>query len=306
MTTEKEDEPESAMERFLKPLIHGIALLLVLVLGAYIVSFSSAKVSHDSGDWGTLGDYFGGLMNPVISFATLVVAYSVWKQQKEELRQTKEALEEQAKTAEQQRREQRFFDLLNLYQQALTTLEVGGLRGRSAFTYQFDVVDGSLKRFTLHGFDKYTHNFNRTQNGLMTRESIETSVTQERLSTDWNSYSPSFDHYFRTIFSILREAEPTLQSDHFRYVKLLRAQIGRDELMMLGFNSWLDSEGEKMIPYLCKYGLLKHLAQGRLRQELEARLPAAVFGRRWARSRESVGIDPERALTFKNPITPPC
>lgn len=290
MNTEKSVEQENPMERLLKQLIPGIAVLLVMVLGAYLVWFSSAKVSRDSGDWGTLGDYFGGLMNPVISFATLMVAYSVWKQQKEELRQTKVALEEQAKTAEQQRREQRFFDLLNLYQQALATLEVGGLRGRSAFTYPFRQEEGDspLQRFTHHGFDKYTRYFNRNQNGRMNRESEETSVTQERLSTYWNSYSPSFDHYFRTIFSILREAEPTLQSDHFRYVKLLRAQLGGDELVLLGFNSWLDSEGEKMIPYLCKYGLLKHLAQGRLRQELEAQLPAAVFGRKWARSRESV------------------
>lgn len=115
-------EKESAMERFLKQLIPGIAGLLIVILGAYIVWFSSAKVSHDSGDWGTLGDYFGGLMNPVISFATLMVAFAVWKQQKVELRETKVALEEQAKTAEQQRQEQRFFDLLTVLQRVESSL----------------------------------------------------------------------------------------------------------------------------------------------------------------------------------------
>jgi hypothetical protein len=302
------EQQRKELERLpnLLPWVVGIAF--VMLVSAYVWAFNQLPSRESPPAWGSFGDYVGGLLNPLVSTFTLIVAVKVWQQQKVELRQTKEALEEQAKTAEQQRREQRFFDLLNLYQQALATLEVGGLRGRSAFTYQFrdEDSDSPLYRFTRHGFEKYTHYFKRNEKGRITRESEEKSVTKERLSASWNSFSPSFDHYFRTIFSILREAEPTLQSDHFRYVKLLRAQLGRDELVLLGFNSWIDSEGEKMIPYLCKYGLLKHLAQGPLRQQLEIRLPAAVFGRKWAKSQASTSTSAELILAQPHPNTPSC
>ena len=114
---EKEDkaEPAQKMEKTLSELIKVVYMIGVIVFVAYFVFFTffqDARISTDPGDWGTLGDYFGGLLNPVVSLATLMVAYAVWKQQKDELRQTKEALEEQARTAEQQRQEHRFFDCL--------------------------------------------------------------------------------------------------------------------------------------------------------------------------------------------------
>ena len=45
---------------------------------------------------------------------------------RKELENSRLAMEEQAITAEQQRREQRFFDLLNLYQETLKTFVVEG------------------------------------------------------------------------------------------------------------------------------------------------------------------------------------
>lgn len=115
------------MQKMLGQLIPGVYVIGSVTLLVYIFFFASSGISKDPGDWGTLGDYFGGLMNPVVSYATLVVAYAVWKQQREELRETKVALEKQAKTAEQQRQEQRFFDLLRVYNQTLDsyTSDVG-------------------------------------------------------------------------------------------------------------------------------------------------------------------------------------
>lgn len=117
MTVNEPKKPvQSNMETALEKMIPGVYLIGGGVLIAYVLAmiFFKNGISQDPADWGALGDYFGGLMNPIISFATLMVAFAVWKQQKEELRQTKEALEDQAKTASQQRREQRFFDLLNI------------------------------------------------------------------------------------------------------------------------------------------------------------------------------------------------
>lgn len=90
----------------------GVALGAITT---YVVTFQHLPASENPSAWGTFGDYLGGLLNPLISALTLFVAISVWHLQKQELEETRKALEEQAKTAEQQRQEQRFFDLLNVY-----------------------------------------------------------------------------------------------------------------------------------------------------------------------------------------------
>ncbi|HEX5784381.1 MAG TPA: hypothetical protein VFY35_06600, partial [Burkholderiaceae bacterium] len=102
-------------------------LLLLAVAGAVALALVYANVwslpLHGNGDkLGQLGDFFGGLLNPLVSLLTLIVAISVWQLQKKEVEETRKALEEQAKTAEQQRQEQRFFDLLNVYQRTTDSI----------------------------------------------------------------------------------------------------------------------------------------------------------------------------------------
>lgn len=111
-------------------------------------------------------------------------------------------------------------------------------------------------------------------------------VDKKQLELAWqqNSVTGNFDHYFRIIYRLLADSESLLGHQHYRYVKLLRAQLNRNELMLLGFNMWLDSEGGNMIPLAEKYGLLKHLQRGKLRDCLEKELPSAVFGRANANS----------------------
>lgn len=282
MNTDKSVEQENPMERLLKQLIPGIAGLLVVVLGAYIVWFSSAKVSHDSGDWGTLGDYFGGLMNPVISFATLMVAYAVWKQQRQELRETKEALKEQAKTAELQRQEQRFFDILNLYQQTVSAISVvarmpatggdfpvhySGKEAIAQFLRSAGAGTGDLVHFDKHGFGGWKEDFSQ----VSTREGLLSSWEHEVIAD-------LFDHYIRVVHRILSEAENFLGEQHHRYVELFRAQFSRSELTILGFYIWLDEEGKYFNPLAKKYGLLKDLPKGHLRSELEKLHPELLGG----------------------------
>jgi hypothetical protein len=80
-----------------------ITLIVFLVL-FYVIwfSYSGAKLSKLSGDWGTFGDYFGGLLNPVVaSFAFYWITKS-FRLQKEELYETRKSLIESAKAQDQQ------------------------------------------------------------------------------------------------------------------------------------------------------------------------------------------------------------
>ena len=281
--TEKAKAGESTpdMQTMLGQLISTVLLIGFAVFGTYALFFLNAGISSDPDKWGTLGDYFGGLMNPVVSFATLIVAYGVWKQQKVELQETKKALTDQATSAELNRQEQRFFDLLNIYHRTVDSLTysfstsgVGAERvqckGKEAIRYW-------LRNSGSHGFS-----FSRFSKFGFTQA---TSSDMAELKKKWDSdeVSSFLGHYFRSIFRIVADSDLLLGEHRYRYIKLLRAQLNRDEVCLLGLNLWLDDEGKKMVPLATESGVLKHLPSGPLRAELEAALPPAVFGRGFSR-----------------------
>lgn len=293
----KNADSSTDMQRHLGGLILVVYVLGALALGTYVAFFFRSNISSDPGDWGTLGDYFGGVMNPVVSFATLVIAYAVWKQQKEELRQTKVALEEQAQTAEQQRQEQRFFDLLDLYQSTVSSVTlIARMSAQSEMPVQYTGKEaiahffrsGAVSAESVASFLKNGFYSNRVPDPQLERlgmwDRAPRDLDKAHLKTAWNKEetAATFDHYFRVLFRVLADSENLLGVQHFKYVKLLRAQLSRYELMLIGLNLWLDEEGSKMIPLAEKYGLLKHIPNSKLRDRLQVDLPLAIFGRRFA------------------------
>lgn len=260
------------------------ATVAVLV---YAIVFRELPVTESPGAWGTFGDFLGGLLNPLVSTLTLFVAVSVWKLQREELEltrnelaQTKLAMEDQAQTTKQQRQEQRFFDLFNVYQRTVdsiffvkrTALPLGEFQtnctGKHAIAQFIASPDAEqLRIYDKSGYESWNI------------ETIDQTKQREVLVTIWNKeiFSSLFDHYFRVIHHILTEAETLLKDEHIRYINLFRTQLSRSELFIIGFNLWLNDDAKQMIPLFEKYCLLKHLPAGHLRTELEKIYPL-IFG----------------------------
>ena len=245
---------------------------------AYAVTFQQLPATENPGAWGTFGDFLGGLLNPLVSTLTLFVAVSVWRLQKVEMEQTKQALQEQAKTAEQQRQEQRFFDLLNVYQR---TVESISYTRTGNYQENTETLISSGKQAVKLWLDQAMNPRNlRLQ---MARGDVKRY--NKALKDEWNDWDAAgmFDHYFRVVFRILSEAENLLGAQHHHYAELFRAQLSRSELLILGLNLLLDDEGQSMIPVAEKYGLLKHLVQNHVRTELE-KLHPNMFGSSQAQS----------------------
>lgn len=54
---------------------------VIIPIAAYIVNFHDTPVTKDPGDWGIFGDYIGGLINPTLSFiSVLILARSIHMQ----------------------------------------------------------------------------------------------------------------------------------------------------------------------------------------------------------------------------------
>lgn len=101
-----------------------IALFTVsAVIFLYVLKFYSYDISEDSGDWGTFGDYVGGLLNPFLSFLALIVLLRTYSTQRKELEETQEILNEQKETQKRQQFESTFFELLKVHNQALESCQ---------------------------------------------------------------------------------------------------------------------------------------------------------------------------------------
>lgn len=106
---------------FTKHIIKIAIVAVVVVLSFYFFSFHY-QLSDDNGDWGTFGDFFGGTLNPILSFLALVIVLKTYLSQQEELKETRKILEEQSETQKRQQFENTFFELLKVHNQELENL----------------------------------------------------------------------------------------------------------------------------------------------------------------------------------------
>ena len=130
-----------------RELIAGFVLVIVLVvislsvflgvINAYLSEFGYSMPTV-RGDWGTLGDYVGGLTNPTFSFFALLVLLVSFFLQLREARRNASSLRKQLSLSRHEKFENTFFKLTD----RLDTFSSTYLRGRA--------VDGSFPAKTLH------------------------------------------------------------------------------------------------------------------------------------------------------------
>lgn len=80
------------LERFEKIAYAVPIIVAITILTIYFFQFNN-KISSDPSTFGTFGDYFGGILNPVISFMTLYGVVHTLKQNKEAIKHSAQATE---------------------------------------------------------------------------------------------------------------------------------------------------------------------------------------------------------------------
>lgn len=260
------------------PWVVAFAALALLV--AYVWAFHKLPASENPPAWGTFGDYVGGLLNPLVSTFTLIVAVKVWRQQKIELAETKKALEEQAKTAEQQRQEQRFFDLLNVYYRTVESIQIDMPPVRKFDTML--AVNDRVGKAAVHTWleDRATQIGDLAKNlGDHVDELTDRQHLFGYLEHDWYHYQGTqlFGAYLRTIESILTTASLVLRESQDRYMQLFRSQLSQSELVLIGAFLLLGDATSMRLRVLSEqHGLFAHIADCDLRALLQIHIPAVL------------------------------
>lgn len=108
----------------MKKILWSAPIIALAVLAAYILKFHNIPVSDDSSKWGTLGDYFGGLLNPILSFISLVYLTRTIELQQEANSALLEQSKSQQKSEEKSEFDKKFYNLITAQQQLLTIFEI--------------------------------------------------------------------------------------------------------------------------------------------------------------------------------------
>lgn len=238
--------------------------------GAEVVSKPGAEFGSFAG---TFGDFFGGVVNPVLTFGTLIALTITVLMQRTQLMDEKHQAKEAASVSNLQMFETTFFNLLNLHSDTIPGLQFSADSMLSEESFTSSGISPSTAGLTS-GREVFTavlkalYDFvdlsdRGPSRGLPNPERTYKSM-QER-------YNHVLGHYFRNLFQILSYIDrhsTRLQPDDIdkeykarkRYANILRAQLSSHELCLLFFNcsEYLVDDGA-FRELLIEWEILEHI-----------------------------------------------
>lgn len=257
-------------------IVLAIGLFVGLIYN-YTENFGVIR-SNSQADWGTFGDFIGGLLNPVIAgLALFWLIYSVTLQNKE-LKKSSEALEETVKTAKKQNDQSSVQAFENLFFQLLRTLEniTNDIQSGSESTF-YNFIEQSEKSYYARAYIK--QKFGEKLDPVKGKESIKDHIIffKSYSIKPWEKFYAEaiddyFGSYFRTCYQIVKlidsnevlkqnkKHENELYSnDQKKYFDIFRAQLSSYELEAIFFNC-IEGYGQgKFQEMIERYGLFEHL-----------------------------------------------
>jgi uncharacterized membrane protein len=247
-----------------------VPISTVFIVIVFIGFWYWAEITPDQ--IGQVGDLFGGLINPFLTFLTvlLLLVYSV-RFQVEELKETRseiikstQALESQDKNLSIQRFENSFFKLLEHFDNYRANIEfikygTSEYQGKQAVEHYYS----NFKNCWLK-VDKTEHDLtNPYQDKTIVFDASTKSkagLSKKYLNFYEDSFGNEFGGYFRTLYNILLFVDNSVDIENKSfYTKLLRAQLSRYEVLILFYNCLSSFGEEKLFPLVKKYKLLKHM-----------------------------------------------
>lgn len=256
----------------------------VLVIGFYVVYFNNISIKADPAPWGQFGDYFGGTLNPIFGFlsvmallAALVIQSRELKVSSQELRNSALALEAQNRAIAHQSFEQTFFSWLENYRDMLSSIRqsetlsiVTGTEhsGRIALRKWLDShisIESLLFKMELHsGANQYSKEiFERASNE---EQYLVTKAAMDSWDDLYRNYEYQLDSLFRNLYRLIlwidsQGDDRISTAQKWLYVSIVRAQISWIEMAYLFYNGYT-KRGSKFKRLAEKYALFDNMNFG--------------------------------------------
>jgi len=278
-------------------IICGIAGLAAIIAIIFFVSKFGFGPASTISNWGAVGDFFGGVLNPTFALLSLIlIAYTLMQNKKaleqsekaiqqgteaieqneralqvsndelaltrNELANSATALEEQAKLLAVQSFETTFFNMLELHSSLLDKFNYSYSDSHDAISAElnipyFETVRSNLQQPGIFSFNKLLISIKDVHQRVGNESSIVHIFNGFYLYE--NKY---FGSYFRNLYQILKLIKTSIPSyqNQKKYSNILRAQLSNQELTLLFLNCLCSSvDNGQFKKLVIHFELLEHL-----------------------------------------------
>lgn len=252
-----------------RPLFRLFQLAAACVTTVLVINLLAIKKST-FGEW---GDFFGGVLNPILTFITfmgllitIVIQQTELRESRAEMRRSADALVEQSKSAKRQNFESTFFQMLTIHNSIVNSI---------------DLVDDSGK--TTRGrdcFNVFYRRLNKTYRENKEKGSAKHSnqaILRLSYQLFWKDHQTELGHYFRYLYNIVRFVKEEGFIDG-PYLRLVRAQLSDQELLLLFYNC-VSPNGGNFTSLVEEFSLLDNMPTIRLLDKAhQALIQPIAFG----------------------------
>lgn len=247
-----------------------ISLSAVLAYFYFLVFPGEAKLDYTQAALGATGDFFGGLINPLVGLLTVVLIYKSIHIQRKELKETNDAFRNQNIVIFQQSFEQTFFAWLASYRELVASIPSGIAEvayGRSAlrriWEENFENSEFSHLVDCSVGYTEVTKYHDRSFGFSPISQQKLLEALLKRWEDVYGQNRHHLDSVFRTLYRLIKwiDGQPEVSLDNdkkWHYVSIVRAQLSEIELIFLLLNGHTD-RGQRMNKYVNDYALFDNL-----------------------------------------------
>lgn len=273
-------------------IIIGVVLVFVGLILFLISAQFNINGEIDTSRFSEFGDYFGGVIGAIWSLAGVILFYVALQEQRKdikinqnaliqqikefelqrvELSETREVFKEQSETLKIQRFENTFFQLLNLYNEIISNLQLtvqsDVKEKRDVFSLSATILKNTFKNYlNKYEYDEFGGYTLSDTVELNEFKEVEPYITAAYINFHYNTSSQKLSNYFRTVYHIFKFIYKSnlLDDDNKQfYASIFRAQLSSDELFLIFYNSIQDNFGfPKMLFLMKRFEILENFDFG--------------------------------------------
>jgi uncharacterized membrane protein len=252
----------------------AVTVLICATLIVYICvqQFWQLPLSGDPGSWGQIGDFIGGLINPIVGLGTVLLIFISIQIQRSELRATTKQLDDANKRSAKQNFEQSFFSWLSTYRELLNAMQaeviyeqnkIESFNGRKLLSAWYDTKlkldDLGVSKCFMPAFSENDDRVSRLDQQMYFASHIR------NYQSLFKNNRSELDAYLRTLYRLFQWIDghtDLLPLEKFHYAALVRAQLSWVELAFLFYNG-LTKEGEAFRRFYERYAIFDNIETGK-------------------------------------------
>ncbi|WP_394754680.1 hypothetical protein [Crenothrix sp.] len=191
-----------------------VVVIIVGIIVLIVVSFYFFKFHYGLSDknevWGTFGDYFGGILNPVIAAFAFYLIAKTYELQKRELEETRKLLKVSSDAQEKQVKVAALTALMSANTAMISIFQAEKLRSIEIPFDMLDIIDDVNNRFLFKNiYDKnnvedfINHQMKTDKYKKNNNESVKEAILA---SVNLNLYVLEHDNFKKQLINILKNA----------------------------------------------------------------------------------------------------